>query len=354
MLERVAGRSCDLGALLQYIASRQVPADALDQARKEYAEASRCLDSAVTLDPNDVDVLSARILGRLIGGFFNAGIDMLDGKRPDVMSLMVNESCRGDLERLANLRPDDPRACGGVAIFVVMGHVIRKGEPAKNMEELESALPRAQAEVLKTNYARLQKIARGRDANAAAAAEDTQAVLALTAFRDQKQAEAHFRRAIEVAPKHDPAWDLLTGLLAAQGRSQECVDLCLQRLKHTDNAHNRFLAAKAYELAKDYGKVEEQIRAGLKLDATDSYCTLGLAALLLRKGDATSVRAAGTYLDRLEKEGDSKLRSDLRVARSVHTALSGEPRKARDMLDDLLKFEKDHRKAQQARAAFRD
>lgn len=51
---------------------------------------------------------------------------------------------------------------------------------------------------------------------------------------------------------------------------------------------------------------------------------------------------------------NEQFRNDLVVTRSVHTALSGEPRKAREMLDDLLKREKDNKKALEARAAFRD
>jgi tetratricopeptide (TPR) repeat protein len=352
----VVGRCCDLMGLLQVIATRQVAPGDLARAQRDFDEGMRCLGVAAQLAPREPEVWCERGLARFIYGFFQAGLHLMEGKRVNPMTVVLSDECLADLRQLARLRPDDPRAVGILAMAELLAFMARNPDQAKSVEHVADALPDETRKSVQENIKRLEQIAKGPDTEAAARAEEIQAMLSLVAFQDKAGIETHLRRALALSPKRDQSWDFLDGILATTDRPRECLALCLDRLKHKDNAHNRFLAAKACEYLKDYGKAEEQVRRGLEQEPEDLYCSLSLAALLLRKADDASVAGAGKELDRFEKllkpSSPETLRDDYLVIRSIFLALTGNPAKAREMLAGVLQRDKDNTKAGEVRAAL--
>jgi tetratricopeptide (TPR) repeat protein len=332
------------------------PAD-LARAQADFTEALRCLDEAVRLAPDEPEARSERALFRFVSGFYQAGMHLRDGLRVNPMTVILCDDCLADVKQLARLCPADPRAVGMAAAFEVLMFMDRNPDKIKSVNQVADALPADTRKSVQESVGHLEQIAKGKDTEAAARAEEIAALLSYIAFQDKAGIEQHLRRALALSPHRDQSWDFLVGVLATAGRRQDCLAAALERLRHKDNAHNRFLAAKAYEDLKDYGKAEEQVRLGLAQEPDDLHCGLALAALLLRHEDA-SLAQAGKELDRCEKllrpSSPAAARDDYLVLRGVFLALSGETRKARELLAGLLQRDKDNKKASEAQAALGD
>ena len=244
------------------------------------------------------------------------------------------------------------------AAFEVLMFMARNPDKFKSVTQVADALPADTRKSVQESINRLEQIAKGQDREAAARAEEIEALLSFIAFQDKADIEQHLRRALALSPQRDQSWDFLVGVLATADRHQDCLAATLERLRHKDNAHNRFLAAKAYEDLKDYARAEEQVRLGLAQEPDDLHCSLALAAVLLRHDDGASLARAGKELDRCEQllrpSSPAAARDDYLILRGVFLALSGETRKARELLAGLLQRDKDNKKASEAQAALGD
>jgi tetratricopeptide (TPR) repeat protein len=330
------------------------PAD-LARAQADFNEALRCLDEAVRHAPDEPEAWSVRALHRFIYGFFQAGMQLRAGRPANPMTAVFCDECLADVKQLARLCPGEPRAVGMAAAFEVFLFMAHNPDKVKSMARAADALPADTRKSVQEHRNRLEQIAKGADVEAAARAEELLALLSLIAFQDESSVEKHLREALALNPGRDQSWDFLVTTLATPERARDCVAVALERLRHKDNAHNRFLAAKAYEYLKDYGKAEEQVRLGLKQEPDDLHCRLALAAVLLRHDDDASLAGAGKELDRCEKllrPSSPAARDDYLVLRSIFLGLTGEPGKAREMLAGVLQRDKDNKKAGEAQQAL--
>ncbi len=75
---------------------------------------------------------------------------------------------------------------------------------------------------------------------------------------------------------------------------------CRERLGHRDNAHNRFLLARACEAADESAEAVKVLEGTLRHEPDDICCNLALAALLMSQGDRDLERA-DRLLDRAEQ-----------------------------------------------------
>jgi tetratricopeptide (TPR) repeat protein len=348
--------STDLTAVFQAIVTRQVPPADLARSRADFQEALRCLDEAVRLAPDEPGARSERALFRFTCGFFQAGMQVRAGQRANPMAAVFCDDCLADVKQLARLCPADPRAVGIAAAFEVLMFMAHNPDKVKSVAQAADALPADSRKSVREDLDRLEQIAKGQDVEAAARAEEIQGLLSFMAFPDKTGTEHHLRRALALSPQRDQSWDLLLGTLARDERYQDCLTAALERLRHKDNAHNRFLAAKTYEYLNDYARAEEQVRLGLAREPDDLHCRLALAALLLRHDEDAAVVQAGKELDRcaklLQPSSPADARDDYLVLRSVFLALSGDQRQARALLAGLLQRDKDNKKASEAQAAL--
>ena len=143
-------------------------------------------------------------------------------------------------------------------------------------------------------------------------------------------------------------------ILAEAEKHQEGLEQSLHRLKHKDDAHNRFMAAKAYENLKQYDRAEIQVRVGLLKDHKDLLCNLGLAALLLRRAD--TLDAAGRYLDLVEKAvgdaTDETTKYDILTTRAIFLALSGKMENGKEFVKEVLKADPENSYAKKVLAVI--
>jgi tetratricopeptide (TPR) repeat protein len=350
--------------LFQVIASGKVDAAVLDRAQRLFEEARQCSNQAVELAPKEARPRTNRAVSRLMYGFVQAGRILLGGKDTNPWSVIFSDELLADLRTLAELRPDDPRASGMSAVAEIMAFLtqikdqldLEKARKLSENDTLLEVLPEKAKKCVEQRMRQLQALAEGKDRKVAACAVE---ILGLLYFLSQdRRAEASVRRAVELDPQRDHAWEFLAGLLAKDKRDKDCLKACLDRLKWKDNAHNRLLAAKAYEHLGDHEKVVEQVRLGLKKEPDDVTCTLALAAMLLRQDDPRALREAGSKLDAVQRGmTDSTpvlFRNDHDATRAIYLALNGEESKARDLLQAVLQRDKEHVTARAAAAALGD
>jgi tetratricopeptide (TPR) repeat protein len=342
----------DSAQIIQFFLAGKVAQDKVDRAKKSLAEARKCHDTAVNLAPKEPLARQDRVVFLMTSGFFNAGLALVENPHANPLKLVFSDECLAEVKQLADLRPEDPKSAGAAAFSEVMYFMVCEGETLKKGQEILEAMPPERRTSVQTNIARLKAVAAGKNRMAAAHAEEILGYVSGLAIGNFDAAQQHLRKAVEMDPSRDQAWDIYVAL-ASKDDFEKCLKISLERLKHKDNAHNRFLVARSYEELGDHANAEAQIRLGLKQQPDDPYCTLGLAALLLRGG---KIAPAEKELDRFEKSlaasSPPGLKSELTVLRSIHTALAGKPDRACDTLDDLLKTDKDNAKAKKARAAL--
>lgn len=100
------------------------------------------------------------------------------------------------------------------------------------------------------------------------------------------EAEAAYRRAVEIEP---PRYSQLAAWLAAQGRGDEAVELCLDRAKDDPSARPAIALAAALATAKsppeNQGRAEELLGQALKRFANEPELLFAVAALRSMWGD---------------------------------------------------------------------
>jgi tetratricopeptide (TPR) repeat protein len=357
-LDTAVGRFGDRTQWVQILLTRKPSPEALAQADRQFAEALACYTRAVELAPREPEVWVRRAVARLVFGLFRAVALAPEGKAANAMASLFNEEGLADLQELARLRPDDPKAVGLAALFEILAFVTHNTDKINPDNAILPALPEKTRESVRAKIRRLERLEQGQDARTAAGAAEILGVVCWVALRDPAGTEAHLRRAVALNPDRDPAWDFLAGWLGTAGRHQECLQVCLQRLKHHDSAYGRFLAAKVCEDLGQLDRAEEHVRLGLKQEPEDVRCAVALAALLLKRDDARALEQAGRQLDRVAKLLQTSTvqdsRNDYLITRALYAALTGDAPRARELLRGVLRADKNNEQAQKALAAVGD
>lgn len=261
-----------------------------------------------------------------------------------------------DLWRVAQLSPDDPRphclALSGQ--LTIAAASFSKTDPDKIAEgKLLSLLPDAERRSCQSALARLQEISRTRPAADAALALETIATVKMAYLDQSAAAEADARRAIELAPAREGAWDLLMSVLVTADRFATARSFADKRLKMRDTARNRVIAAKLCFKLGLLTDAQAHADAAVKLDP-DGYLS-NLAAFVVtlkRSKDEDSAKLASPLLKKLQALPADSLDNDQRIeanlAAGIGYALVGQPTGARAYFEFVLTADKDNETAREA------
>jgi tetratricopeptide (TPR) repeat protein len=346
----------DLTKLVQLLAMGKVPAEDLQKAKRLFEQAMTCFNEAALLAPQEPEVWSRRACSRLAVGFFRAGLLLMDGQAINPMAVVFSDDLLADLQRLTEVSPADYKALGIAAAFEAFVFALRNPDKIKNSKSMMEALPEKTRQSVLDKIRTLERIAGGKDRQAATGAAEVTGIIHFVAFNDPEGAEGSLRRALALNPGRELAWEMLIAGLGLADKHKECLEACLARLKHKDSARHRLLAARALADLREFDQAEEQVRLGLKQDPRDVSCNLGLAAMLLKRIDVKALEQAGRQLDVVEKllqDSDAEyLRADYLVTRGLFIALSGDLRTAREILEGALKNDGANKRAKEALAAL--
>jgi tetratricopeptide (TPR) repeat protein len=358
-LEALVGKVDNLADLAELIRTRKPSAEIRAKSQEQMDEAMKCFNEAVKLAPEEPETLARRAVSRQVYIYYRAALDPASGGKFNVFGMIFSDELLADLDKLTRLRPDDYRTLAIAVIAEGLGFMAQcPPEKVRGANSVIAVMPETLRKSIERKLARLDELADGKDRKLAAGAAEVRGIVYILLFQDDAKAEASLRRAIELNPARDQAWEFLTLLLAMKEQHEKCAEAAVARIKQKDNARNRLMAAKAFAELGQWDKAEEQVRAGLKSEPEDMTCTLALAALCLKRDDRKRLEEAGKHLDAVEKlmqkSTPDLARNDYAATRGVFHVLDGDADRGRELLREVLKRDRDHKTAKKAMIALGD
>ncbi|HTU16940.1 MAG TPA: hypothetical protein VMG10_02660 [Gemmataceae bacterium] len=372
--------------LIYAIIKRKPTEKQIAEMHRLWKEARPLYDRAVELAPPDeAKPHLRRINSNLKHEFIEAALRMFKGESINTKAVMFAPDCIPDVRQIARLSADEPQTVGAAMIWEIMSYVyqnkLQTREAPSSWEDhlamrnrsLLDALPRESQESVSWCMERLEQLAKHPDKAAAAAASEILAEGLMTIKTvgedinysgpiSSKKRDAtekileYLRRAVQLDPSRERAWDLLTGMLAMEDKTGEAIATACKRLAVQDNAHNRFFLAKAYADGNQFDKAALALYAGLKSDPKDLNCLLGLIAVALRRDDGQSLQEAGEQLEaiasRIKEEKGKQHGRDYLLLRGIHSALTDRPGRAKAAFQRVLQIKKGEPRATRALVAL--
>jgi hypothetical protein len=196
-------------------------------------------------------------------------------------------------------------------------------EKDKTAKKFRPARPQDE-QAIRDALARIEKL--GSEANGETAIYCYSMLAALNySLGEYSAVEKHARKIISLDAKNQSAWEKLLQSLVLQERNADYLQEAQALAKTLPTSRNCFLLAKALAANQRFELAENACAPGLK---TDVNCQLGMAALMMRKGDdATTPKAAENLLimarQNCRPEDGAIVYTELEYLSAVHQALSG-------------------------------
>lgn len=178
-----------------------------------------------------------------------------------------------------------------------------------------------------------------------------------SSMQENAAVEKHARKVLAIDPTNQMAAEQLQQALFLQGRHADQLQAAQALVQANPAARNCYMLAKALAFNQRYDLAEQACAGGLKRDAADVHCLLGMAALLMRKGDdAATLQAARDHLDKARRacrpETGPLALTELEYLTAVYQALSGDAGIARLKLQHMRGENPDSPRYQKLLAAF--
>lgn len=312
----------------------------LDKAEKMIAEAEACYDRAVAVAPHQPGPYLERFAFRtwfrsLVRALIHA---LRQGEKAGAPSSPpISPAGLPDLWRAVELGDSDCRHLGVAVLFEVMLQGIQSGEGLDGGWE---RLPEESRQRVVWAQHRLEELAAGPDPQVAAEAFETLGIWHFLVFQDPTAAETVARRAVALDPSREQAWEILSWALAETDRYPDLVTLCQERLQHQESGPIYVMLAKAYHKGERPEKVEEPLRAAVRVDPDHLTAHLALAAWLMKQSEGeAALHEAGERIARARqlfpKEPSDTDQANFFFVRGMYLALRGEVRQARLELEKV-------------------
>jgi hypothetical protein len=264
-----------------------------------------------------------------------------------------------ELRRQCAARPADP---GAILLLHLFEAADRNSHVAASVETMADNQARTRA-VLE----RLSALARRPDPAVSRSALLASALAAHMAG-GAEQSTPLARRAAELLPDCDAAWDLYLGILADRDGTVD-PELARDCVRRRDSARARALLAGALVGRGRWDEAGEAVRAAVERDVEDPVVCSYLAAWLLSRADPDSLARADQLLTTLAWLRSSPAKSgvmtiaysrcyqdteqtDLAVFQAVLQACRGEKLRARIALENILRQKPNCRNAKAALAGL--
>ncbi len=324
------------------------PADNLEQAIKRRNEASVSFQRAYEIAPNEFEVLIMRGRHLSFSNWTATMIQHFQGAKPllaenlafNVYDLLFSVAARPDYHRAAELRPRQYKLLTAM-IYAEWVFAMRAATHFKSIQRLTlDQLPEKSRQVILNLMQRLNALADDPERKVAAGALTSFCALKMM-FGDDGNRTAEVRRAVELNPDNEQAWDMLIGFALQTEAPEKFLELCERRLQHKKSARNHLIVAKALNVQKRFPEAEQQARASLKLDQNYAPASLMLAALAIRQDLPAAATAfllqTRKAIDQLTDEDEANQRKrEAFLNLAIVFALQDEPMKAREILESLL------------------
>lgn len=323
----------------------------ISRVQKWLDEAAQCAEKAVALAPKDADAYKLRAQCRFGRALISALIRLQQGDKVnahvEANKALFSPESLADFRQAGTLEPDEPRTIF-LATMAEVAVTLLNQKPAKKDEKSREKLP---AELLKSvdqSIRRLNVLTSNENKGRAALAWEVAGLLQTVIRWDPLAAVDSLRKAVELDPTREQAWELLTNLLFDQ--PEDCRAVCLKRLRHTDSAHNRIALARLYESQDQLDQAEEEVRAALKLEPEDPEANIALAVLLIKRStDENSLEKVRDQLNKacelLRRVAPGAFSTEYDLNWCIYMALSGEVEQSIKALQDLVRYDPTNQRA---------
>jgi hypothetical protein len=200
---------------------------------------------------------------------------------------------------------------------------------------------------------RLTALARAADPARSAAAHTARAWVQFEFFHDSAGASRSLGLALRRSPREQDAEDYLIHVAAVVGAYPRVAAACRRQMRRRPEVRLRVILADAACHLARWGEARTQMEAAHAAQPRDWAVSLGLAALLLKSGQAPDASRAGLLLDKIapllaNRPPDQRAEYD--ATRGIGSALAGQTDDARRFLRLALKNDANNKAAKAALA----
>lgn len=331
--------------LVQSIRAAQPTPERIAASQQYRREAIACFDRAARIAPRESEVYRRRGASRYCYGLLDVGLRMYKGEKAEIIECFLGREALPDLRQAVELNPQEYKGIGMVAFVESMTEIYdrRLRDPStKPPKKLIDGVSQSTRRRVLEDIGRLEKGTLHLDKHKAAEAFEVLGYLQLFFLEDNTAAGQSARRSIELEPKREAAWDVLSGCLLATKEFAKLAAVCRERLTHKNSARNCFLLAKAYEYLDQIDKAEEVVRTALQREPDDFMLRLTLADLLLMRGNPENLQEAGQMFykmrgDKLSDGGSENRWANFTFAVGIYRGLIGKSDEAQNWLKTLQK-----------------
>lgn len=307
------------------VRKRAVPAN-VDAAEKALNEAMQYHDKAKSIAPNEPRRQVQRYGFRLAETVMRNAIAASREQKPPFPIVQLERGMLDELQETARLHPDHLLWQSQLVhqlTIVGWGEVQEKDKANKKFRPARPQDEQAIREAL----GRIEKLAAEGKSEAAIYCYSMLSALHYT-LGEHAAVEKHSRKILALDAKDQLAWEKLLQSLLLQERNADYLKEAQSLAKVLPSPRNCFLLAKALAVNQRYDLAEQSCATGLGLDKNDVYCQLGMATLVLRKGDDAQTLKMGEDLLTMARqscrpEHGAIVYTELEYLSATHQALSG-------------------------------
>ncbi len=307
------------------VRKRALPAN-VDAAEKALNEALQYHDKAKELAPNEPKRQVQRYGFRLAETVMRNAIAAARDQKPPFPMVQLERVMLDELQEAARLHPDHLLWQSQLVhqlTIVGWGEVAEKD---KSKKTFRPARPQDQ-QTIREALARIEKLAEEGKGEGAIYCYAMLSALHYT-LGEHAAVEKFSRKILTLDARNQVASEKLLQSLLLQERNADYLQEAQSLAKTLPSPRNCFLLAKALAVNGRYDQAEQNCAAGLNIDKNDVYCQLGMATLLLRKGDdARTLKMAEDMLSMARQncrpEHGPIVFTELEYLTAIHQALSG-------------------------------
>ena len=325
--------------ILGALHTRWLRSEHVDQAEKVLNEALQYHDKAKELAPNDPKRQEQRYGFRLTEIILRNGICAFRTQPLAYPLAQLERVLLDELQSAARLYPEHVLWQSQLAHqLVIVGWQQSSEKDAKLVKTFRPARPE-DLQAIREALGNIEKLATEGKGETAVYCYSMLGALC-SSMQDNAGSERYARKILTLDSKSQVASEQLLQALFLQDHKADQLQAAQALAQNVPTSRNCFLLAKAHVLNQREDLAEQACLAGLKQDATDAYCLLGLAALAMRKGDdAKSLQLARELLDKARNEGrldaGATVLAEIDYLNAVHQALNGEAFFARLKLERM-------------------
>ncbi len=329
----------------------------VNEAEKTLNEVLQYHDKARELAPNEPKRQVARYGFRLTEVVLRNAIAGYREQKPPYPMQQIERIVLDELELTARLHPDhllwQSQLVHQLAILGWQQKTSDK-DPTP-IKKFRPARPE-DAKAIQEALARIEKLAEVGTGETGVYCHLLMAAL-YSSMQDNASVEKHARKVLALEPKNQMAAEQLQQALFLQARHADQLQAAQALVQVSPLARNCYMLTKALAFNNRYDLAEQACQGGLKQDASDVHCLLGMAALMMRKGDdAATLQAVRDHLDKARRacrpETGPLALTELEYLTAVYHALSGDAGIARLKLQHMRAENPDSQRYQKLLGAF--